>query len=149
MNSRHQRQPRHRPGWSARTLLRYSLLQLPALVLVVVVLVFIQRWMPLPAWLLWSIIAVWILKDAVLFPVVWRAYEPEQSTLPPGLLGAVGITRERLAPSGYIRVHGVLWRAEVADTDATLEPGTPVRITARHGLTLRVVPHDDHPAEPE
>jgi membrane-bound ClpP family serine protease len=142
MDRCHPRQRSRRAGWSARTLLHYSLLQLPALALVVIVLVFIQRWVPIPAWLFWGIIVVWIAKDAVLFPFVWRAYEASPSPVAPGLIGAVGVARERLAPRGYIRVSGSMWRAEVAGGGPPIESGQTVRVEDRHGLTLLVVPDD-------
>jgi membrane-bound ClpP family serine protease len=147
MNSDHQRRHPRRAGWSARTLVRYGLLQLPALTLVVVVLVFIQRWVHLPAWLFWGIIVVWIAKDAVLFRFVWRAYEPTQSGIASELIGAVGVARERLAPTGYIRVSGGMWRAEVAHGGLPIEAGQTVRVEARRGLTLFVVPDDGSSGE--
>ena len=126
--------------WSAPTLVRYSLLQLPGLVLIGVVLVFIKDWMAWPPWLLWGILAVWIIKDAAMFPLVWRAYDPELAATTEALIGAVGVARERLQPTGYIMVHGVLWRAEVTGGTATIEPGNPVRVVKRYRLTLLVVP---------
>ncbi|CAD6515944.1 hypothetical protein LMG28140_00685 [Paraburkholderia metrosideri] len=41
------------------------------------------------------------------------------------------------APAGWARVHGERWRVSSA---APLAAGQPVRVTARHGLTLTVVP---------
>jgi NfeD-like C-terminal, partner-binding len=54
--------------------------------------------------------------------------------------GEVGVTRERLAPIGYIRVRGTLWRAELAGGGPPLEAGKTVRVQDRRGLTLIVVP---------
>lgn len=116
----------------------YSLMQLPELALVVVGLITLQHWVTLPFWLFWGIIAVCIAKDVVLFPFVWRSYDSTQATAD-ALIGAVGVARERLAPTGYIRVRGVLWRAEVADGGPPVEPGKTVKVEERHGLTLIVV----------
>jgi membrane-bound serine protease (ClpP class) len=55
---------------------------------------------------------------------------------PSGLVGTLGIVRERLAPEGHVLVHGELWRA-VAE-GGSLEPGAQVRVLAVDGLTLRV-----------
>jgi membrane-bound ClpP family serine protease len=129
-------------GWSAQTLLRYSLLQLPELALIVVVLIFIQHWVVLPRWLFWGIIAISIAKDVVLFPFVWRSYDSASATSD-ALVGAIGVTRERLAPTGYIRVRGVLWRAKVSGGGPPVEPGKPVKVEKRHGLTLIVVPEEE------
>ena len=126
--------------WSAPTLIRYSLLQLPGIALVGVVLVLIQDWVAWPPWLFWSIFGSWIMKDAAMYPLVWRAYDPEPAETVEGLIGAVGVARERLQPSGYIVVHGVLWRAEVTGGSTVIEPGDPVRVVKRYRLTLLVVP---------
>ena len=136
----------HSSEWSWRILLKYLLLQLPTLVLIIVALIFIQHWMALPPWLFWGIIAAWIAKDAVLFPFVWRSYAPAPPTSGLTPIGEVGVTRDRLAPSGYIRVRGTLWRAELASGGPPLEPGKPVRVQERHGLTLIVVPAEEESA---
>jgi membrane-bound ClpP family serine protease len=133
----------HSSAWSWRILLKYFLLQFPALALAVVVLVFIQRWIALPPWLFWGIIAAWIAKDAALFPFVWRSYAPAPPTPVNTPIGEVGVTRERLAPTGYIRVRGTLWRAELAGGGPPLESGKTVRIQERRGLTLIVVPEEE------
>jgi membrane-bound ClpP family serine protease len=131
------------PAWSAQTLVRYSLLQLPALAVVVLVLILIQHWVALPRWLFWGIIVLWIAKDAAKFPLVWRSYDPRPSGPTEAMIGAVGMTRERLEPTGYIVVRGVLWRAQVAGGGPPIEPNQPVRVETRRGLTLLVVPVED------
>ena len=52
-----------------------------------------------------------------------------------GMIGIVGTARDRLAPAGTVMVHGEYWTAE---TDETIEPGTPVEVLAVDGLRLRV-----------
>jgi membrane-bound serine protease (ClpP class) len=52
-----------------------------------------------------------------------------------GMVGAVGITRERLAPAGTVLVRGEYWTAE-ADHD--IDAGTAIEVTAVDGLRLRV-----------
>jgi len=36
--------------------------------LLVLILVFVQRWVDLPAWVFWGSIAIWAVKDAILYP---------------------------------------------------------------------------------
>jgi len=62
------------------------------------------------------------------------------------LIGSVGIVLDDgLLPygggagEGWARVHGERWQVRSA---APLEPGHEVRVTARRGLTLTVVPAD-------
>lgn len=56
------------------------------------------------------------------------------------LVGATGEVTSPLAPVGQIRVKGELWEARSA---TPIEPGTPVRVVAVHGLTLEVAPAAD------
>ena len=65
-----------------------------------------------------------------------RALSGRQLLGPSGLVGTLGVARERLAPEGHVLVHGELWRA-VAE-GGPLEPGAQVRVLAVDGLTLRV-----------
>jgi membrane protein implicated in regulation of membrane protease activity len=118
--------------------LRYTLLNIPALVAVILILIIIQHWVVLPVWLFWSIIGFWILKDALLFPFVWRAYDWERPGRSRSMIGARGIAKERLAPKGYIQVHGELWRAIKIDEGPAIEMGQSVKVVKMDGLTLFV-----------
>jgi len=100
-------------GWSFRIFLRYVLFQVPGLVLLYLLLILAQRVVALPTWFIWSLVALWVIKDLILFPVVWRAYDQERRDDASSMVGSRGIAEDRLDPSGYIRVHGELWKAEV------------------------------------
>lgn len=124
-----------------RALPRYTLFQLPELVLLIVVLVF-ARW-----WLDWQwstvaiIVAAWIAKDALLFPLLWRAYDTDPRAALNTLVGRRGTARDRLSPRGYVDIHGELWEAEVLG-GKTVEPGGRVHVREMRGLTL-LVERDD------
>ncbi len=45
-------------GWSARIVLRYVLLLMPAVALLVLILILLRRWMDLPAWFVWGLVAL-------------------------------------------------------------------------------------------
>jgi membrane protein implicated in regulation of membrane protease activity len=120
--------------------LRYTLLNIPELAAVILILIIIQHWVVLPVWLFWSIIGFWIVKDAVLFPFVWRAYAWERPGPAGSMIGARGIARERLAPAGYVKIRGELWRAVKIDDGPAIEIGQTVRIVNMEGLTLFVEP---------
>jgi membrane protein implicated in regulation of membrane protease activity len=124
--------------------LRYILLNIPGLAAVILILVIIQHWVVLPVWLFWSIIGFWIVKDVVLFPFVWRAYDWERSGQSRAMIGERGIAKERLAPKGYVQVRGELWRAEVIDGVSAIEVGQSVMIVKMDGLTLFVEPLNPH-----
>ena len=51
------------------------------------------------------------------------------------MIGALGETREEVAPEGLVFVAGALWRAT---SDAPIPAGSPVRVVGRQGLQLQV-----------
>jgi membrane-bound serine protease (ClpP class) len=53
-----------------------------------------------------------------------------------GIIGEVGETLAKLDPSGMIRVHGELWKAE--SISGIIEQGQKVKVTAINNLTLYV-----------
>lgn len=124
-----------------RALPRYTLFQMPELVLIIVALVF-ARW-----WLDWQwstvviIVAVWVAKDVLLFPLLWRAYDTDPRAALNTLVGRRGTARDRLSPHGYVVIHGELWEAEVIG-GKTVEPGSRVQVREMRGLTLLVEPDD-------
>ena len=128
--------------WSSRVVIRYALLQIPALALLIVLLFLVKRWVDLPQWFIWGIILFWVAKDVILFPITWRAYDQDRPRGAYSMVGAPGIAEDRLAPSGYIRVHGELWQAEVMGDSLPIERGESVRIQGIRGLTL-LVQHDE------
>ncbi len=125
-------------GWSARIVVRYTILQVPAAVLVVFILFQLRQWVDLPAWFVWGLVGLWVAKDVVLFPFVWRAYGQQRGEDTSPMVGAQGTVEDRLSPSGYVRVHGELWQAEVMGGSSPIDRGQAVRIQEVRGLTLLV-----------
>lgn len=129
--------------WSTPILVRYWLLQLPGLALLVFILIFVKRWVDLPAWIFWGSVAIWVVKDAILYPFVWRAYDWDRPEGANSMVGARGIAKERLAPSGYVQVRGELWKAELMEGSPAIEEGEGVRVEETRGLTLLVQPSQE------
>ena len=127
-----------RPDWPVQVVMRYALFQIPGLVLLILILILVRRWVDFPLWFFWGSVFIWIVKDAVLFPFVWRAYDWSRSRDVHSLVGTEGIVEERLAPSGCIRVHGELWQAEMIREGPPIEKGEGVRIQGIRGLVLLV-----------
>ena len=119
---------------------RYILLNIPGLAAVILILIIIQHWVVLPLWLFWSVLGFWVVKDAVLFPFVRRAYDWEGPGRSRSMIGERGIAKERLAPTGYVQVRGELWRAVKIDDGPPIEMGQSVKIVKMDGLTLFVEP---------
>ena len=124
--------------WQPRTLIKYSLLQIPALGLVVAILLLLQTWLDFSSHLVWLGAGLWALKDAVMYPLVWKAYAPYLPDPSQDLLGLIGICREPLNPTGYVEVRGELWRARLAGGQNRFDPGEKVRVVAVTGLELIV-----------
>jgi membrane protein implicated in regulation of membrane protease activity len=128
----------NRRTWSSRIVVRYVLLQIPALVVLILMLALVQRWVSLPAWFIWGLITLWIAKDVILFFFTWHAYDPTHKGPANSMIDQRGIAENRLAPSGYIQVRGELWQAEVMENSLPIEKGQRVRIYGNRGLTLLV-----------
>jgi len=129
--------------WSTQALVKYALLQLPVIVLLTIALFVIRQWVDIPLWLIGGIVAFWVVKDIVMFPVVWRAYDQNRAGDATSIVGMRGTATERLAPWGYIRIRGELWRAEVMEGGSPIEKGERIRVMEIEGLTLLVQPEDE------
>ncbi len=121
-----------------RIILKYTLLQVPELVLVILIVILLHRWTALSAYVLWGIILIWVVKDIILFPLVWRAYDWNPQGAPHPMIGKQGIAQGLLAPSGYIRVQGELWLAELTEKEKPVKNGESVQVCAISGLKLFV-----------
>ena len=83
----------------------------------------------------WSL---FVLKDFALYPWLRDAYAAGNPEAAAQLVGRTGLARERIDPSGYVRVGAELWRAELAPGCAAVDAGGSVRVVAVRGLTLIV-----------
>ena len=127
---------------SHRTIGKYILFQLPELSVVCVLAIGARSWVGLPDWAAAGIIALWVIKDVVMFPFVRIAYQPGSEGGATRMVGARGTAQDALQPSGYVRISAELWRAELQPGSAPVEPGDRVRVLSVHGLTLVVEPDD-------
>ena len=122
------------------TLVRYTLYQIPEWVLAVVAAILLYRWGVLPSWAGALLVAGVMAKDAALYPLLRIAYESDTSTAIERLIGLPGVAVEPLAPCGYVRVRGELWRSEATAAGCEIRPGHPVTVQAVRGTTLLVCP---------
>jgi len=121
-----------------RTFVRYVALEVPGWVLAGAVAWWLAAKVGVAPWLAALGWALLVIKDFALYPWLRDAYaagNPEASAL---LIGRTGHARERIDPSGYVRVGAELWRAELAPGGAPVEPDARVRVLAVRGLTLIV-----------
>jgi membrane protein implicated in regulation of membrane protease activity len=130
-------------------LARYLLFQVPGWIVAVGALALAVDWGLLSEPQAGIAFALWLVKDAVLFPVLRRAYEPDGSggsTLP---IGRIGVAEDRIADQGWVRIGAELWRARRAAGAAPIERGARVRVTGARGFELRVEPEAEGTGTPE
>ncbi len=129
-----------RGGGSSRLFVigKYALFQLPELAVVAVGVYLARDWVGMSDRVALAILAVWVLKDAAMFPFVRKAYEPHSRGGARALLDGLGTAAEDLDPRGFVRIGSELWRAELIAGAELVKEGAPVRVRAVEGLTLRV-----------
>ena len=123
-----------------RIIQRYALYQIPDMAILVLILFMLHQWVDLSLWLYMGFVSLWMVKYVLVFTFVWPAYDKPRPGDVKFLIGTEGIAEERLDPSGYIRVHGEFWRAEVIGKTIAIEKGQTVLIENASGLTLLVKP---------
>ncbi len=119
---------------------RYALYQIPDVAIFVLILYVIHRWVGLSLGGCIGLAILWLVKYVIVFSFVWRSYDRPRPGDVRSLIGTEGTVEERLEPSGYVRVHGELWRAEVIGKTMAIEKGEAVLIERAYGLTLLVKP---------
>ncbi|HMA81488.1 MAG TPA: NfeD family protein, partial [Candidatus Binatia bacterium] len=117
--------------------LRYLIFQIPGWVIAAAVLFSLAHWQWIPAWLAIACVCGWVLKDLLLYRFVRRAYEPDLTGVA-RLVGARGVAEGDLAPNGYIRVRGELWRAVVSPADGVITSGAEVEIVSAERMEVFV-----------
>ena len=117
---------------------RYVLFQIPGWVLAVIAVALLRQWFALSLGAAAALLAVWVVKDFLLFPFLRSAYEQDPRTGTERLIGERGVTVERLDSAGYIRGHGELWQAEQLPPGEPIPEGARVTVHAARGFTLLV-----------
>jgi membrane protein implicated in regulation of membrane protease activity len=127
---------------------KYLLFQLPGWAAVSAAAFAAHRWLGVPEALAVAVVAVYVLKDLVLYPFVRQAYEVEPRRPGAHLEGQVAVAEDELAPGGFVRLGPERWRARLVPGSAHVARGGRVRVEGVEGLCLRVRPctGDDAPA---
>jgi len=126
-------------GCNRSIVFRYTLLQLPGLALVIIVLLLLEHWLDLPTW--WKIVGalLWAGKDALLFPLTWRAYDPDSAHRSKSWKGKWGKIRHMGKDETWVEVGGELWKARGTNPATTrFAEGERVHIVKRQGMTLYI-----------
>lgn len=120
------------------TLKRYTLMQIPGWLVAGGILLAGTELQLISSSTAAILFAVWFLKDVVTYPLVRGAYERRDGTVIADLIGNRGTVQRDLAPAGFVRIRGELWRAEVPDHQPAIAAGATVIVHATRGLTLIV-----------
>jgi len=120
------------------TLTRYTLLQIPGWLGAAAVLGVCWDLQLISVQSAGGLFALWFLKDAVAYPFVRKAYERSDGTRAEDLIGTRGVVQRELAPGGFVRIRGELWRAEVGSGASILPAGADVVVREARGLILIV-----------
>ena len=121
-----------------RIVLKYVLLQLPGQVLFLLFLLLVRRWVEAPPYLVWALFGIWVGKDIVLFPFLWRFYDPHHYPDRFSMAGRTGVALTRLNPNGYAQVKGERWQAVIQEELAPIEKGETICVEDISGLELTV-----------
>lgn len=123
---------------------RYWLLQLPGWLVVAVLTTAITMWLDLAVWVPFAALGAWVLKDLALYPLLKTAYDPTgRTSATRRMVGSAGTAEQDVAPVGFVRVRGELWRAEIDPDAAPVRRGERVRVIDADGMTLRVIRSTD------
>jgi len=117
--------------------IKYLLFQIPGWIVAATILAVLVHWESLPTWLGVVCFCGWLLKDLLVYPFFRRAYEPSV-TGSARLIGSRAVAEGDLAPTGYIRVRGELWRAVVSPADQVVRSGTEVEIVSAERMEVFV-----------
>jgi membrane protein implicated in regulation of membrane protease activity len=127
---------------------RYLLFQIPGWIVAAALAAASTGWPGLR----WStaalLFAAWVAKDLVLYRFVRHGYVPGDGEANRALLGAKGLAEQSLAPTGWVRVRGELWRAHLLPGARPVARGAPVRVVALEGMEIvveewgQVAPHE-------
>ena len=119
--------------------IKYVLLQVPGLIAFVLVLFLVRKWLKAPDYLLWALFSVWVSKDIILFPFLWRYYDSKQVPDRFQMVGRKGFALTRLNPYGYVQINGERWQAKNFNKEIPIEEGDTIYVEAINGLKLVVV----------
>lgn len=125
---------------SRPVLARYLLLQVPGWAIVLLVLTLLRGYIDLSFPAAAALFTLWVIKDLALFPLLRSAYEVDERPVIERLIGEQGAAVDELSPTGYVRVRGELWRAEVHEDHGAISPGRTIVVTAVRESILLVAP---------
>ncbi|MFH2099803.1 MAG: NfeD family protein, partial [Pseudomonadota bacterium] len=105
----------------------------------------LRKWAGLGDAALVAVVMAWIVKDAILYPLTWKAYTPRPGQLDHPMAGARGTALTDLSPGGRVRMGPETWNARAVPETGVIPAGAPIRVREASGLTLMVEPDGEWP----
>ena len=110
-------------------------------ILVVVVLWLLPRFnVNLPLWVLGILMVALAVYSSVMYRIGKLTFLMKPKVAAEAIIGNEGKVTKRLAPEGYVKVQGVLWKATCSESE--LEVGDEVLVVGIEGLRLLVRPKE-------
>ena len=116
---------------------RYTAFQVPGWAVALGLAWWVHGSFDVPGWVAPAIPVAWIVKDMALYPLLRSAYEVNEAPPVERLIGRRGVAVEPLAPDGYVRIGGELWRAR-SDDATPIARHLTVEVVGAEGLVLSV-----------
>ena len=120
------------------TFFRYLFFQIPGWTIAALVAWGLVHWELIPWWLALFGFCGLVIKDLAFFRFVRSAYDVKVKSGSEALVGRRGVVQNDLAPEGYIRINGELWRAGAAANGVVITAGTEVEVVRAEGMKVVV-----------
>lgn len=116
---------------------RYILVQIPGWFAISLLLVWCValQWLSISVAI--SLMAIWIIKDALLYPLCRIAFQTGPPTGAKALVGKKAEVVTTLSPDGQVKIDGERWQATSADGE-TINAGQLIRIIDSDEMKLIV-----------
>lgn len=125
-----------------KTVRKYAVLQIPGAFMVGVLLVVFYYAGYISSSMGALLFTGWLVKDAVMFRFLRKAYEPGPPHGTEALVGLRAVVVDALSPKGSVRIGSEHWTAIASDGAKPLGRGTRVRVVSVDGYTVTVTGED-------
>ncbi len=121
-----------------RVYIRYAFFQLPGSGLIIILLWWLNNNFDLPLIYAAAVLCLWLIKEIVMFPFLWRSYDTASQNVLESMIGKYGTAVDDINPCGYVRIGGEMWRGELLPGKAPVKKGDRVIVTGVDGLMITV-----------
>ncbi len=121
-----------------KIILKYTILQIPGLGLITLILYILSFFISIAQYVHIIILSIWIVKDIVMFPFVWRSFDSSSSDITRVMIGKTGTAKQDVHSEGYVIIGSEQWKAVPDATSATINKHDNIQVTDINGLTVTI-----------